>query len=103
METIVGAERENATDLVRGKLHDIMLPAAPLKTTQLREKLMDLNTDTSKVCLQYLDSCQNVRMIDLMTICHILNKEQLYILEDEDSIVEDDFLRSLESIVSINE
>ena len=97
------AERESATDLVRGKLHDIMLPAAPLKTTQLREKLMDLNTDTSKICLEYLDSCQNVRMIDLMTICHILNREQLYILEDEESVVEEDFLRSLESIVSIGE
>ena len=103
METSMDAERENATDLVRGKLHDIMLPAAPLKTTQLREKLMDLNTDTSKICLEYLDSCQNVRMIDLMTICHILNREQLYILEDEESVVEEDFLRSLESIVSIEE
>jgi len=36
-----------------------------------------------------------------MTICHILNREQLYILEDEeDEVSTDDFLRSLEDQIS---
>lgn len=90
-------------NLVKGKLQDIMLPASPSKTVQMREKLIDINTDISKVCLQYLDSCQEPRMIDLMTICHILNREQLYILEDEETVEDEDFIRSLETIVSIND
>ena len=96
-------ERVADINLVKGKLQDIMLPAPPCKKEQMREKLVDLNTETSKVCLQYMDSCDEIRMIDLMTICHILNREQLYILEDEESVVEEDFLRSLESIVTIGD
>lgn len=88
-------------NLVMGKLADIMLPAPPHQVRTMREKLLDINTDTSKVCVQYMDSRNDIRMIDLMTICHILNREQLYILEDEEPAQEDDFFRSLEE--SLNE
>eukprot|EP00960_Hanusia_phi_P055377 762952-Hanusia_phi.AAC.2 len=58
-----------------------------------------MNTDISKICLGYLDTCPGVRMIDLMTICHILNKEQLFVLEDEedDDIGAEEFIQSLEA------
>ena len=88
-------------NLVTGKLADIMLAAPVQQVRTMRAKLQEINTDTSKVCLQYMDSCTEVRMIDLMTICHILNREQLYILEDEEPVQEDDFFRSLEE--SLNE
>lgn len=86
---------------VSKKLEEIMLPTAAEKVSQLKTKLQEINSDVSKLCLRYLDTCDKPRMVDLMTICHILNKEQLYILEDEEDINVEDLFINMEQYLTL--
>lgn len=86
---------------VSEKLEEIMLSASPDKVTQLKAKLHEINTTLSKACLTFLETRDKPRMIDLMTICHMLNKEELYILEDEEDINVDDLFINMDQYLNL--